>query len=84
MVLNVGAMHDGGNHQPDCVDDQMPLAAADLLTGIVAAWTPASVVFTDWLSTMPAEGLASRPSNSRACSTKSMVDAMHVPSPRQR
>src|SRR6476661_6283477 len=29
-------MHDGGNHQPDLVDQQMTLAAAELLPGIVA------------------------------------------------
>jgi len=38
-VLDVSPMHDGGDEQPHGVDQQMTLAAVNLLTRVVAAWT---------------------------------------------
>jgi hypothetical protein len=43
--------------QPEGVDQQVALAAVDLLDGIVAAFGPPFlVVLTDWLSRMAALG----------------------------
>jgi hypothetical protein len=43
------------------VGDDVAFAAFDPLTGIKATRTAGFVVFTDWLSITPADGLASRP-----------------------
>lgn len=43
-----------------------------------------SVVLTLWLSMTPADGLASRPSRSRAAMTSSLLMARSNPSSRQR
>jgi hypothetical protein len=51
--------------QPQGIDDQRAFAAFDLLGRIIAAGPPFSVVFTVWLSTTAALGLASRPSSWR-------------------
>ncbi len=59
-----------GEHRPAGVDQQVALDAVDLLGRIEADRVrvhppPFSAAFTDWLSTIPAVGLASRPSPSR-------------------
>ena len=46
--------------------------------------SPLSVVLTDWLLMTPADGLASRPSRSRAAMTSSLLIARNNPSSRQR
>ena len=56
--------------QSERVDDDMPLASLDLLAAIVTAQPPFSVVFTDWLSMIAAEGVDSRPACTRTCSRK--------------
>ena len=62
------------------VGDDVALAALDLLAGIKAAGPPASVVFTDWLSMTPAEGLASQPAFSREAATRAWLIRSKVPS----
>jgi hypothetical protein len=42
--------------QAEAVDEDVPLAAIDLLARVVALRPPFSVVLTDWLSMMAAEG----------------------------
>lgn len=52
------------------VGDDVALAPLDLLARIEAPQTPLSLVFTDWLSITPADGLASRPALSRDAITR--------------
>jgi len=54
--------------KPRSIDYDVPLSAVDLLARVVSAEPPFSVVFTDWLSTMAALGVGSRPSRTRVCS----------------
>jgi hypothetical protein len=58
--LDIGGMHNEGQDQAHGVYDDVPLAALDLLAGVVAAGPPFSAVFTDWLSMIAAEGLGFR------------------------
>ncbi len=53
-VLNVGGADGDGEHQPAAVDHEVALDA---------------LAFTDWLSMIPALGLAARPSPSRHASS---------------
>lgn len=46
---------------PQRVDDQVPLAPLQLLAAVVAAKAPFSLVFTVWLSMIPAVGTAALP-----------------------
>jgi hypothetical protein len=47
----------GSEHQTLPIYEQMALSALDLLAAIVSSLSPPTpVVFTDWLSTMPALG----------------------------
>ena len=68
-VLNVGARHQRVQHQTQRIDQDVPLLALDQLAGIeamrVGAGPPFSALFTLWLSTMQAVGLASRSACSR-------------------
>ena len=59
-VLDIGRMHHDHQKQAQRVYNDVPLAAFDLLAGIVAACPPFSTVFTDWLSMIAAEGLGFR------------------------
>jgi len=72
-VLNVGGADGDGEHQPAGVDQEVALDALDLLGRIeadrVRVRPPFSAAFTDWLSMIPAVGLASRPSHSRHASS---------------
>ena len=58
-------MHDNGDQQAERVDEDVALATIDLLARVVAVRPPFSVVFSDWLSMMPALGLRFRPTDSR-------------------
>jgi hypothetical protein len=53
-------MHYDRQEQAQGVYDNVPLAALDLLAGVVAACPPFSTVFTDGLSRIAAEGLGFR------------------------
>ena len=68
-ILNVGRVNERVKQQAYCIDENMPLLALDLLSGIVAvrinATPPFSVLFTLWLPMTAAVGLASRPAASR-------------------
>jgi hypothetical protein len=68
-ILNVGGSHQHVQHETQRIDQDMPLLALDQLTGIksmrIEARPPFSALFTLWLSTMQAVGLASRSACSR-------------------
>jgi hypothetical protein len=68
-ILDVGQMNDGMQQKAQCIDENMPLLALDLLACIIAPTDPCrspfSALFTLWLSIMAAVGLASRSSCSR-------------------
>jgi hypothetical protein len=66
VVLNVRRMDDYRQDQPQRVDDNVTLAAVDLLGGVVSP--PTSVVFTVWLSMIAALGDVLRPSRRRSMS----------------
>jgi len=77
-VLDVGRVDQDGRGQPEGVDDQMALAALDLLARVVAAGPPFSVVLTVWLSTMPAVGGPVRPAPSRPRSGRGSIQVFKV------
>jgi hypothetical protein len=68
-ILHVGGMDDDIQKQAERVDENMPLAACNLLARIEALRVEPSAPFCAalalWLSMMAAVGLASRPSCSR-------------------
>jgi hypothetical protein len=68
-VLNVSGRHQHVQHQSECINQDMALLAFDQLAGIEAVWIdarpPFSALFTLWLSTIQAVGLASRSACSR-------------------
>jgi hypothetical protein len=68
-VLDVGGMDRGAQEQAQRIDQDVPLLALDLLARVVArrvdARPPFSALFTLWLSTIAAVGLASLPACSR-------------------
>jgi hypothetical protein len=66
------------------VRQDMTLAALDLLTRGVAARPPLSVVFTDWLSMMPAVGSGSRPAIRRAATARLSLRMSRTPLSRSR
>ena len=55
-------------HQSLSIHQQMAFATFYTLVTVKAAMPPFSVVFTDWLSMIPALGVASRPICWRNCS----------------
>jgi hypothetical protein len=61
----------------------MPLAAVIFFAASKLRGPPASVILTDWLSIIPAEGLGSRPAASRACSNSSKLIRSNTPPSRQ-
>lgn len=86
-VLDVGRMHYYHPHQPDQperVYEQVPLATLDLLARVIAAIPPFSVVFTDWLSRIAAEGVRFLPACLRTRSRSLELMISSVPSSRQR
>ena len=58
-------MYDYRDQKAKRIDEDVALAAVDLLARGVAVWPPFSVVFTDWLSITPALGFRFRPTASR-------------------
>ena len=79
-VLNVRRMHHHGQKQPHGVNHNVTLAAFHLLISVIATRPPFSVIFTDWLSMMAAEGVDSLPSNSRTLGRKVSWMLSQVPS----
>ncbi len=82
-VLRVGGRDLAFDRQAECIDGDVPLAALDFLGGVEPRGPPASVVLTDWLSTMIAVGAPSRPSASRAPITRTQTICVHNPLSRQ-
>jgi hypothetical protein len=68
-ILNIGWRHQRMQQQTQCIDENVALLAFDQLAGIesmeIDAGPPFSALFTLWLSTMQAVGLASASSCSR-------------------
>ena len=60
-VLDICGVNDHGEHQSHHIDEDVTLATVDLLARVVSMRPPFSVVFTDWLSMIPALGSSSRP-----------------------
>ena len=65
-VLNVSPLHHGGPHQTQRIHQEVAFAPLYLLAGVIATDPPFSVVFTDGLSRMAAEGVGSLPSRTRS------------------
>jgi hypothetical protein len=82
-VLDAGAVNDAADQQTAGVSEDMALPTLHLLAGVEAPHAALSVVLTDWLSTMPALGLASRPSASRTAKSRRWLTVRQVPSSRQ-
>ena len=68
-ILHIGRCHQRVQQQPQRIDEDVTLLALDQLSGIepmgIDARPPFSALFTLWLSTMQAVGLASRSACSR-------------------
>ena len=68
-ILNIGWRHQRMQQQTQCIDENVALLALDQLACIEPMWIdagpPFSALFTLWLSTMQAVGLASDSSCSR-------------------
>src|SRR5229473_1912394 len=78
-VLNIGRVGQNGEQEAERIDHDVALAASHLLAGIPAARPPLSVVLTLWLSMIAADGLASRPSASRAAMRRTWSISSHTP-----
>ena len=76
-------MHLGLDDQTLGVHQQMPFPSLYFLASIIATRPPLSVVFTDWLSIIPALGVGSRPTLTRSCSLKTVFILSITPSLRQ-
>src|SRR5215212_8474678 len=77
-VLNIRRVGQDGEQEAERIDHDVALAASHLLAGIPAARPPLSVVLTLWLSMMAADGLASRPSASRAAMRRTCSISSHT------
>ena len=68
-ILHIGSSHQHVHYETQRIDQDMPLLALDQLARIEPVWIdprpPFSALFTLWLSTMQAVGLASRIACSR-------------------
>ena len=68
-ILHIGRVNDNVQQEAECIDENMPLAARDLLARIkalrVERGAPFWAALALWLSMIAAVGLASRPSCSR-------------------
>ena len=90
-VLHIGRVDLGADQQAACIGDDMAFAPPSLRWGRLLTFLPASyplgpplsVVLTDWLSMIPAEGLASRPAASRICNSSSKLIRSKTPLSRQ-
>jgi hypothetical protein len=78
-ILLVGGMHDESDDQPDRIDNDVTFASEDLLASVISAKPPFSVVFTLWLSMIPALGVDSRPASRRTSSRSEPCTFCHTP-----
>jgi hypothetical protein len=77
-------VNDEHQEQAQRVDQDVALAARDLLAGVKPLGPPLSLLRTDWLSTTPALGEASLPACSRALMCSVAWRVSHVPSSQRR
>src|SRR6202011_1726290 len=82
-VLNIGGVNLGADEEANRIGDDMALASFDFFASIYPGGPPLSVVLTDWLSMIPAEGLASRPAASRVSTNNSKLIRPKMPLSRQ-
>ena len=78
-ILNICWMDFYLEKEPLRVREDMPLPAFDFLPCIVPARPPFSVVLTDWLSMMRADGCGSRPIPIRTNSRRVQCTSSHAP-----
>jgi hypothetical protein len=82
-VLTIGSMHLGSQYQTERIHQQMVLSSAEFLGSYSMPRTPPTlVVFTDWVSRMPALGWQLRPPRTRILSRKTALIFSQVPSKR--
>jgi len=83
-VLDAGGMHHHPDRQSFGVNESVKLAAFHFFAGVVPHLViftaPFSADFSDWLSRIPAVGLASRPSFSRKSACRCAQMASQAPS----
>ena len=82
-VLNPRRMYHHDEEQPEDIDHDVALAPADALASIIAPGPPFSVVFTVWLSIIPALGSRVRPEASRRSPRKVSCIRSQTPARRQ-
>jgi hypothetical protein len=83
-ILHTGRRHYDGEEPPEGVDEEVALAPFDLFMGVKAPEPPFSVVFTDWLSIIPALGWRRFPAATRTSPQSKSCIRCQVPSWRQR
>ena len=83
-VLHVGRRNDDRQHQPEGIYEEVTLTTLDLLARVIAPDPPCSVVFTDWLSMMPALGWRCVPAATSTSPRSRSCMCCQVPSLRQR
>ena len=76
-------MHYHDEEQPEDIDDDVALAPTDALAAVIAAGPPFSVVFTVWLSMIPALGSRVRPKASRKSPRRVSCIRSQIPARRQ-
>jgi hypothetical protein len=76
-------MDEHDEKQPEDIDDDVALAPPDALAAIIAAGPPFSVVFTVWLSMIPALGSRVLPEASRRSPRRVSCIRSHTPARRQ-
>ena len=83
-VLDPRRVHQHDQEQPEDIDHDVALAPTDTLAAVIASDPPFSVVFTVWLSMIPALGSRVRPEASRrsprsvSCIRSQMPARRHV------
>jgi hypothetical protein len=86
-VADITGGHPHSEQQAKAVDEQVALAAVDLLGAVLGAVkavpAPRSVILTLWLSRIPALGVGSRPWRRRSCSRSTVRICAQRPSRRQ-
>jgi hypothetical protein len=82
-VADIGGRHLDLADQPEGVDQQVALAAVELLGAVVAVAPPRSVVLTLWLSKIAALGVGARPCRTRSWICSSRWICSHSPCCRQ-
>lgn len=78
-ILDVSSKDDQADDEAHGVDKEVTLSALYFLPGVVTPDPPFSVVFTDWLSRMAAEGAGSLPASTRTCWCKCSCRRASVP-----